>query len=98
MVRPVCTVSVMVPAFQAPFDCVPPTENSVSPSSPLSISVTGLVACAPVSPEIVISELCVALKSVSDTSVMVISFEAPGIGLLWPMAFVVKDCASTDRQ
>ena len=98
MVRPACTLSDKVPSCQAPFDCVVPSEKTVSPSSPLSVSVAGLVACAPASPEIVMRELCVALRSVSDTSVTVISLDPPGIGLLWPMALVVKDCASTGKR
>ena len=51
-VCPVCTVSVRVPELNAPLDCVEPSENSNSPSSPASTSVTGLVASALSSPAV----------------------------------------------
>ena len=97
-VPPLFTVSVNVPELHAPFPCVVPSENVFSPSSPASKSVTGLVATPPVNPDIVTIEFAAAVRSVSDTSVTVIVFDAPATGLLWPMAFVVNDCASTDRE
>ena len=99
-VCPVCTVSVNVPELHAPLDCVVPSENNDSPLLPpvtLS-SVIGLDAEAPVSPEIVISELAVAVKSVSVAIVIVIVFDLPAAGVLCPIALVVKDCPSTKMQ
>ena len=67
----------------------------ISPSSPASKSVTGLVATAPLSPDTVTTELAAELNAVSDAKVTVIVFVAPATGLLWPIALVVKDWAFT---
>ena len=96
-VNPLCTVSVNVPELHAPLDCVVPSENSVSPSSPASNSVTGLVATALLSPEIVTTELSAAFKSMSVTSVTVMVLDNPSAGVLCPIAFVVK-VGSTTRS
>ena len=100
IVKPVYTDRVKVPEFHAPFPCpcAVPSEKIVSPSSPLSISVTGLETTAPVRPEIVTTELPAAVKAVSVTSVTVIVFVAPAYGVLCPIALVVNDCAKASRQ
>jgi len=95
---PLFTVKVSVPELHAPLPCVTPSENDISPSSPASRSVTGFVATAPVSPEIVTEELATAVNSVSVTTVTVILLDAPAIGLLWPIALLVKDCASATSK
>ena len=97
IVSPVCTVSVKLPELHAPLDCVVPSENIVSPSSPASTSVTGLDAAAPVSPEIVTTELSAAFKSMSLTSVTVIVFDLPAAGVLCPIARVVKLGSTTSK-
>jgi hypothetical protein len=94
-VPPPFTVSVKVPELHAPFPWVVPSEKIVSPSSPASTNVMGLVATAPLSPDTVTTEPPVASKAVSDTRVTVIVLLDPAAGLLWPMDLVVKDCAPT---
>ena len=96
-VKLVCTVSVKVPELHAPRDCVVPSENIVSPSSPASTSVTGLVATALFSPEIVTTELSACFRSRSLTSVTVIVFDSPAAGVLCPIALVVKVGTTTSR-
>ena len=91
IVKPVYTDSVKMPELHAPNPCVVPSENIVSPSSPLSNSVTGLEDMAPERPEIVTTELPAAVKAVSVTKVTVIVFVDPVIGVLCPMFLVVKD-------
>lgn len=92
---PLCTVSVNVPvpALHAPLDGVMPSENFVSPSSPASNSVTGLVATALSSPEIVTTELSAAVRLTFVAIVTVMKFVALATGVLCPIAMVVKLCA-----
>jgi hypothetical protein len=90
---PLCTVSVKVPELHAPVPWVVPSEKIVSPPFPASISVTGLDATPPMSPDTVTVEPSAAASAVSDTRVTVIVLLAPATGLLWPMALVVKDFA-----
>ena len=94
-VCPVCTVSVRVPELNAPLDCVVPSENSNSPSSPASSSVTGLVATAPVRLDIVMTDGWADVKFVFVTIVTVNVLAAPAAGVLCPIALVVKVCPST---
>ena len=98
-VCPVWTVSVKVPELHAPFDCVVPSENNVSPLFPPETlpSVTGLVATALLSPEIVTTELSACCKSMSLASVTVIVFDFPAAGVLCPTALVVKVGTTTSR-
>lgn len=92
------TVRVNVPELHIALPVVMPSEKLISPSSPTSTSIKGLVAIAPVSPVIVISELLEEDKRASGVSVTVILFVAAGAGLLWPMSLVEKDADSTDVQ
>ena len=79
-----------MPELQAPFPCVVPSENMVSPSFPPSRRVMGLEATAFDSPVIVTTELSFAAKFVSVTMVTVIVFDCPARGLLWPICFMGK--------
>ena len=99
-VCPVCTVSVKVPELHAPRDCVVLSENFVSPLFPPATvpRVTGFVAEAPARPDIVMTELAAAVKSVSVAIVTVIVFDFPAAGVLCPTALVVKDCPSAVKQ
>jgi hypothetical protein len=96
--RVVYTLKVNVPGVHIPVPCVAPSQNMVSPSSPLSMRVRGLEATAFESPVIVTTEPFVATKSASVTIVTVILFDCPARGLLWPILFVVKDAARTVKH
>ena len=91
-VCPLCTVSLKVPELNAPLDCVDPSENTVSPSSPSSCNVTEADATALLSPEIVTTELLAAARLVSTEMVTVMRFALPAAGVLCPMALVEKLC------
>jgi len=90
--------SVSVPALQTPCPPVVPSEKIVALFSPTSSRGIRLDAIAVLSPDIVTTEPLAARKSVSLMSVTVILFMAPGIGVLCPIAFVVKVAQSTSED
>ena len=81
MVAPLRIVSVKIPGLHAPLPCVVPSEKIVSPSLPASRSVTGFVATAPVSPDMVTTEFAAADNDVSVTKVTVMVFVPVASGL-----------------
>ena len=82
-VKAVWTFRVKVPELHAPFPCVEPSENIVSPSFPASTRVIiELVEVALDNPEMVTTEPSEDARFASATSVTVIMFAPPARGLL----------------